>query len=329
MEYGAILVWDADVPGEIRARGEFLLAEAGLLGGPDKPVVERLAGGANNMNFVVRCGKSRWVLKMRSEHGAKLASALLDAAIAQQVAARAGVAPMVFATTPEGDFLSEFVDGTTLRPEVFRKRDCIPAVIDALRILHSQPPMERRLDLFCDITLLSNETAELGGRLPEYFEEYRQIGERFQTELDVSNAPSGFLHGDLVPQNMLLSAEGVKFVDFDYCGAGMFAVDIAIAAAQAELDHAGMERMLQFYDPYLDDGQRARSYAIQFINALREISWACAATCKVSESTVLFGDWSYEYHMTMNQELAEQILKRFSPEEIVKAIGHLRPGAKF
>ena len=320
---------EGDIPTEVSARAVELLANWRLPKGKGPIGLRRLVGGANNINLVVMRDGTCYVLKMRSTHGAKLTTGLNDAVRGQQLAAQAGMAPRILASTLDGDFLSEFVIGTTLRPEVFRSTDCLPAVVHALKAVHALPPTERRFDIFGDVSVFAAEAIELGAKLPDYFVSLREVADRFHGSLEASGAPVSFLHGDLVPQNMILTENGIKFVDFDYCGLGMTAADLAIAASQAELDADETERFLRLYDPNLDDGQRARILGIQFVNTLREISWACAAERKVAETTTLFGDWSYEYHARINRELAERILAAHSISSLEREMAMVRVGAKF
>lgn len=318
-----------DIPLELSERAVGLLKGWGLPDGLGDTYLSKLVGGANNINLVVQRGAVRYVLKMRSMHGAKLTTGLTDAVRGQAWAAALRVAPAVLASSEEGDFLSEFVVGTTMRPEVFRMVDCMGLVVNALKRVHRIAPFGRKFDIFADVKVFSEEAEALGGKLPEEFGEFRRVAERFQSSLDRSGAPVTFLHGDLVPQNIILCDDGVKFVDFDYCGAGLTAADLAILAAQAEFDSSTTERLLRLYDPHVDDSQRARIVGIQFINTLREISWACAAERKVSESTTLFGDWSYDYHRRINEELAKRILVSHPVDELAREMAHMRPGAHF
>ncbi|MBS0366330.1 MAG: phosphotransferase [Proteobacteria bacterium] len=318
-----------DVDAEHAERARTLLASWRLPEGRGPIGIGCLAGGANNINFVVTRNGMRYVLKMRSAHGAKLTTGLTAAVNAQEQAAAVGAAPRVLASNPGGDFLSEFLVGTTLRPEVLRTTDCLPQIAQVLKTIHQLPPLERRFDIFEDVRVFTAEVCGLGGRMPDYFESLQRVAARFHAALEQSGAPTSFLHGDLVPQNMLLTSEGVRLVDFDYCGTGMTAADLAIVAAQAELNSEQTERLLRLYDSGIDAGQRARILGIQFINTLREISWACAAERKVAESTTLFGDWSYEYHARINHELAQRILSVHSVDELERDMRTVRPGALF
>ena len=323
------LAWPDDVADGTARRAEQLLIDAGVLEAAAGMTISRLSGGANNMNFIATRDDRRWVLKMRSTYSQTLTTSLAFAAEAQRQAAQAGAAPRVYAANAEGDFLSEFVVGTTLRPDIFRATDCLAPVVAALQTVHTLSAIERAFDIFADVAVFSAEAIDLGGRLPDDFPALRAVADRFHAVLQTSGAPTGFLHGDLVPQNIMLCEDGVKFVDFDYCGTGMFAADLAILAAQAELDDAQTERVLALYDPALDDAQRARVVGIQFINTLREISWACAARCKVSDTTVLFDDWSYDYHEGLNRELAERILAHYDADDLARNMGQVRDGARF
>jgi hypothetical protein len=62
----------------------------------------------------------------------------------------------------------------------------------------------------------------------------------------------------LVPQNFILTADGLKLIDFDYAGYGWVAAELASAVPQFEMTDVETEHFLKLYDPAVEDAQRAR-----------------------------------------------------------------------
>jgi thiamine kinase-like enzyme len=319
-----------DVAAETRVRARALLDDWALpdLRGP--LVLETLPGGANNINLIVRGGQRPYVLKMRATGAAELNMGLAAAVTGQRQAARQGIAPTVYADSPEGDFLSEYVDSLTLRPALIRQHRCLAQIAGAVRTLHGMPlTVERVFDVIDDARVFIDGALKHGARFDAEFELLWTLSEEFDRLLKSAHPPSGFVHGDLVPQNILLCADGLKFVDFDYCGSCMFAADLAIHIGNAKLDDAEIEELLLAYDPDLDDGQRARVWALVLINAVREISWAIFAEARISGHTALFDDWSYADHAKTNLEAARHVMGLAAFSRLRENMVNVRPGALF
>ncbi|TGP21504.1 MULTISPECIES: phosphotransferase [unclassified Mesorhizobium] len=319
-----------DVPDAIRQKAIACLEEWGCIGNDKVLDVYPLAGGANNVNLVVADGQKQWAVKLRdagAEHFNN--AALVDAIHGQVEASRLGVAPSIYAYSPAGDFISEFIVGETLRPAAIREKAYAAQMVEAMRKLHKADPGRRRFDVFEDVRVFLRGTEAVNGSLPEGFDECWMAAQALEAVLARSNPPMGFIHGDLVPQNFLMCEQGIKFVDFDYCGYSLTALDLAGATSQAEMTAEETENFLQLYDPELDDGQRARVGILRFVNALREVSWAAMAEPRMCERATLLTGWSYKHHSDVNMVLAREFLAATPLDEVAARAAGVRHGALF
>lgn len=292
--------------------------------------IELLPGGANNVNLVVAVDSDRWALKIRDPGSEDFNNAALAEAVSGQIeAAHLGVAPRILAHSADGDFISEFLVGETLRPEAIRTKHYARPMVEALQKLHSSSFAPRRLDLFDDIRVFLRGAEEVGGELPDEFGAFWDLAQSFEVALNDANPPRSFVHGDLVPQNFMFCQDGVKLVDFDYCGQSLVAVDLACATSQAEMTAEETEAFLRLYDPQLDDSQQARVSALQFVNALREVSWAAMAEPRVGSVTTLLEGWSYKRHAEINLALARKFTVSNHMEEVIEVAGYVRQDALF
>ena len=323
-------VFADDVPDLVRDTAVNLLDQWGFLPGERDIRFSILPGGANNINLVLKHGDKRWALKIR-EPDASFAGTSVTAAIeAQAMAASFGLAPSVIASClPEGHFLSEFVEGETLRPEKIRQSSMAPRIIDALKRLHSHHFPTRKFDIFDDLRNFMAGAARLGGSYPSSYAALWEIAQRFETILAAANAPVGFGHNDLVPQNFIASSHGVKMVDFDYAGEALLAIDLASVTSQAEMSDDVTKAFLRLYDPHLDESQIARVQVLRFVNALREVAWATMAEPFMAAKTTLLDGWSYRSHADVNIRLAEVLIRENSADELASKAGFVRPGALF
>ena len=292
--------------------------------------VKPLAGGANNVNLKVTVSGRDFALKLRDHLGVAASNAKVQEAIqGQKLAHSLGVAPAVHAASPEGDFLSDFIVGKTLRPEIIRQEGHVPAMVASLLKLHSAPLPQRRFRLDDDIRTFMTGAAAVDATTPDGFDDLLRLSYDLHDVIVGSAAPISFIHADLVPQNFMASDRGVMLVDFDYCGRGLTVIDIAGATSQAEMTEAEAEVFMRLYDPALDEAQRARVKCVQFINAIREAAWSLMAEGTIGGSTTVFGDWSYAYHRDSNLELARGLLASFDLAALRKKICVVRPGARF
>jgi thiamine kinase-like enzyme len=62
-----------------------------------------------------------------------------------------------------------------------------------------------------------------------------------------SGKPSCIVHGDLIPENFLLSEDRLYLVDWEYAGIGFPEVDLALTIANFELDKKNTELLLDAY----------------------------------------------------------------------------------
>lgn len=313
---------------QVRTRAWDLL-EGWQVPGSGPIAVDVLAGGANNVNLVVTRGGNRWCMKIRDANAASFNASLKFAVEGQKEAARLGVAPDVLLSLYDGSFISEHVSGVTLRPQIIREGGYAPKMVETLRKLHDGYPPRREFDIFDDIRVFMRNADEIGGVYPKGYQDFWTLAQRFESILLDAKPPKGFGHNDLVPQNFIATDTGIKLVDFDYCGRALIAVDLAGVTSQAEMTEDETQAFLRLYDPGLDEAQIARVQCLKFINSLREVSWAVMAEPQMSDKTALLDGWSYQYHLSINMELAENILRSTSVDRMAELVGQVRPGALF
>ena len=62
---------------------------------------------------------------------------------------------------------------------------------------------------------------------PEGLDEMRMAAYSIEESLSKAEAPKGFCHNDLVPQNFIKTEKSLCLVDFDYAGITWIAVDFS------------------------------------------------------------------------------------------------------
>lgn len=274
-------------------------------GFPEELSFAPLSGGFNNTNLVLAGGAGRWVLKIRPDDYAIFGADPQSSISVQSYAAEYGLAGDIVAVDNAGlHFVTEFIEGETVRPELAREQDLIPEVVGVLHKLHPGPCVCSRRSFFDDIRLFMNGVRANNILPPDSFEQMLSAVFQIEGRFDEAGPPEGVCHNDLVPQNFIQTKDGLKLVDFDYAGIGLIAAELSSAASQFELTENETEDFLKLYDPDLDDGQRARVATLGFCNNIREISFALFAETLLAGKTDELEGFSIAEHRDFNMAQA-------------------------
>jgi thiamine kinase-like enzyme len=213
-----------------------LLLAAGMLDNADDVSIESLKGENAFCNTLYRIhgGSRTAIAKLFSP----LALARMDPSrnigSIDRLAAKARLAPSILATTPTSMIMEECAGRLLSEADLhYPDSSAIPIVATALARLHSIEPKPdlnhsrpNMLWRACQVMLSrSSESHTAGGWTVERLEE---AVKRHKAELDDLEFPlvaTG--HGDCKPSNVILTSEGVKFIDLELAGTHYRAFDLA------------------------------------------------------------------------------------------------------
>ncbi|MFK4792304.1 phosphotransferase [Sphingobium sp. ZW T5_29] len=308
---------------------------AGILSGwtlpdlADDYLVSAMSGGGSNVNLMLEGSRHTLALRVCAPDPGRWGVDRAASIQAQSDAARADLAPKIFASTlPEGHFLCPFLPGGVMTPTRMREEGLLPAVVETLRKLHAQPTSGRDFSPFEDaahfVKLGDAEGAVRPGEFPGMYERVREIAQLF-AEID---APRAFCHSDLVPQNFIVG-DRLRLIDWDYAGVGWIAFEMASFACQAGLTDDETETMLRLYDPEVDDSQRARVALMRAVAGVREAAWATMAEPILSAHTTPLDGWTYQGYASTNLSEARKVWAGAGFAEMLQAAAHVREGALF
>lgn len=234
-----------------------------------RPVIDPVAAGRTNRNFIVQDQGQRYFARIAAEiplHGIVRAAERRCA----MLAANAGIAPaVVFASG--GIMISAYVEGETLSIASARTPDHLSRVAALLQRLHAIPAQDD-LPHFCPVAAAHRYLAQLSdGELPIA---------RHRIEACLARLPNlpaqCLIHGDLIPENFILSGERLLLVDWEYAGNGAVATDLAMVISDFELDAATAESLLRLYGPV----DRTAVEAMRVAATVREALW-CLAQARI------------------------------------------------
>ncbi|KRF24407.1 phosphotransferase [Phycicoccus sp. Soil803] len=288
-----------------------------------------LQGGASNVNLVVQSGSNRYALRLCDADAARWGVDRAAAITAQKEAAEHGLAPRVLASElPRGDYLSEFILGFQLTPELLREERYLAMVAGAWRRLNINSTKSRIFSPFDDArTFIDCADADNAPR-PDRLDEMLAALLRIEALFVNRDLPKGFCHSDSVPQNYLVDGDDIRLVDFDYAGYGWTAFELGSLCCQAELDDWQTRTLLRAYDPDADDGQRARVELMRFVAGIREATWALMAEPYLGYKTTPLDGWTYEAHAKRNIRQAAQVIDSGAFDDYLRLARRLRPDAR-
>jgi thiamine kinase-like enzyme len=243
----------------------------GQLGPVTDPPVP-LEGGITNRNYRVRFGTRDYVVRLPGKDTGLLGIDREAERLANQAAARLGIAPAVAAADDKA-IVTEFLVCTPLDPH--RLRADPAQVARALRGFHdsgAQLPTPFWVpDLLSDYARI---VAARGGSLPAEYADTRALADRVAAALPlVEPVPC---HDDLLPANLLL-VDGARLmlVDWEYAGMGHRFFDLGNLAVNNEFDDDAEARLLAAYfgeDPP-SAARRAALKLMRIMSDAREAAW--------------------------------------------------------
>ena len=230
---------------------------------PVAPTIETIAGGRTNENFRIVAGGRSYFARVGVDlphHGIRRINEVLS----NRLASNAGVAPAVIYAA-DGIMVTEFVEGRTLvQGEPLDDRTLL-RIAGMLRCLGEAvvPPDLPRFDP------IAISRRDLGALPAATLSDKR----RRQVVSILAAAPTlatdRLIHADLIPENVIVSAERVTLVDWEYSGRGDAAVDVASVVLHFGLD----ARQAALFIASHDGAAPATVAALQPILALREALW--------------------------------------------------------
>jgi thiamine kinase-like enzyme len=243
-----------------------------------KVLIEPLAGGITNQNFLVEDESGRYVARICKELPL-LGIDRRNEAACQETASRLGIAPALI-YRDEGLLVSRHVSGQTLTSASLHEPDTIREVGRTLRRLHDGQDVVTGLILyFCPfqtIRTYAQTALTLHAQLPHdveiLLEDARLLARRIGPFRPV------LCHNDLLPANMITSAGRLWLVDWEYAGMGHPLFDLASVSANAGLSDDEEAFLLESYRGEIDPRELDLIRVIKAASLLREALWAVIQT---------------------------------------------------
>jgi thiamine kinase-like enzyme len=296
---------DASQPPETEL-GRIVQQLAPLLGEPEGDP-RPLEGGITNRNFRARFGGVDHVIRVPGKDTNLLEIDRGAERIANERAARIGIAPPVVAMLDEPQcIVTVFVEGEGLEAADLRRPPMLTDVARSLRAIHDLgEPLPTTFDSFRVVETYADTARERGARPPPAYEE--ALGHARAIEAALSGAEHGPVpcHNDLLAANFIRGAEQLWIVDWEYAGMGDRYFDLANFAVNNELGEGGELDLLGAYFAEPPSARRVATLRLmKFMSDFREAMWGVVQTA-LSELDFDFQGYAQKHFERMRATAAD------------------------
>jgi thiamine kinase-like enzyme len=254
-----------------------LTAELGELEGEPRP----LEGGITNRNFRARFGGVDYVIRVPGKDTNLLEIDRGAERIANERAARIGIAPPVVAMLDEPQcIVTVFVEGEGLDAADLRQPPMLTDVARSLRAIHDLgESLPTIFDSFRVVETYADTARERGAPPPPAYEKALVHARAIEAALSGPEHHPVPCHNDLLAANFIRGAEQLWIVDWEYAGMGDRYFDLANFAVNNELGEGGELDLLEVYFAEPPSARRVSTLRLmKFMSDFREAMWGVVQT---------------------------------------------------
>jgi thiamine kinase-like enzyme len=239
-----------------------------------EPEVTPITIGITNRNFKVDIGGESFVVRLSGEDTGLLGIDRAAENDAASAAARAGVAPEVFAYLPERSALiTRFVQGSHIPEEDLERDDVLGAVVRSVKAIHACPPIPSSFSVFRIVEDYRSLAEARGVVTPATFDEIHAKAGTIEAAFAQQPLAARPCHNDLLNANFLLDGDHVWIVDYEYGGMGDLFFDLGNLSINNGFTPEAQELLLRLYFGDFTDAHRARLQLMRIMSDFREAMW--------------------------------------------------------
>jgi len=258
-----------------------VVARVTALLGPRQGSVVQLEGGITNRNFRARFGGVDHVIRVPGKDTSLLEIDRGAERIANERAARIGIAPPVVAMLDDPQcIVTLFVEGEGLDAADLRQPPMLTSVARSLRAIHDLgEPLPTSFDSFRVVETYAATARERGAPPPPAYEEALGHARAIEAALSGPEHDPVPCHNDLLAANFIRGPEKLWIVDWEYAGMGDRYFDLANFAVNNELGEGGELALLEAYFAESPSaGPVATLRLMKFMSDFREAMWGVVQT---------------------------------------------------
>jgi len=243
--------------------------------------LEPLEGGITNRNSRGRFDGVDYVIRVPGKDTNMLGIDRGAERIANERAARIGIAPAVVAMLDEPQcIVTRFVEGEGLEAAGLRQPAMLTEVARSLRAIHDLgEPLPTRFNSFRVVETYAGTARGRGAELPDAYGEAQHHAQAIEAALSGPEHEPVPCHNDLLAANFIRGAKQLWIVDWEYAGMGDRYFDLANFAVNNELGDAGELDLLEAYFAEPPSARRVATLRLmKFMSDFREAMWGVVQT---------------------------------------------------
>ena len=277
--------------------------------------VTPLEGGLTNANHRVSCASGSYVVRRWSADTGLLAIDRDNEHHNSVSAAQAGVGAGVTAYLPEHNTLVlEWLEGETLSPERLRAGGALlDELAAACRRLHGARRFRDDFDMFEIQPRYLRIVHERGFRLPDRYEEFAPQVAAIRAAFAVRPEPTVPCNNDLLAENVMITADGVRLIDYEYSGNNDPCFELGNVWSESGLSLDQLEQLVSAYD---GGPSRSRLARARLWGLMSKYGWTLWASIQdgVSEIDFDFWGWGMEKYERAVAEFDSPMFERLLDE---------------
>src|SRR4051812_36478909 len=236
-----------------------------------------LSGGITNRNYRIDLAgaRERYVVRLAGNDTHLLGISREVEHAASVVAAGLGVGAEVVAfLRPEGYLVTRFIEGTPLADADVHLPSLLSRVAHTVRRFHDGPAIP---GLFVPLRIVEAYRAlalERGVRIPPEYGLSQALARRIELAFLQDPLELRPCHNDFLPGNLIVDAERIRIVDWEYAGMGDPFFDLGNFSVNNDLSSDEDAALLEAYDGDRPRRERlARLTLMRVVSDFREAMW--------------------------------------------------------
>ena len=257
--------------------------------------IESQPMGATNTSYRCRYCGEQYVVRLGSSCPELLAiNRQAEEAALKVVSKNNCGAPLVYYDVHTGNMVTRYLPGRDMNGEDFRNTVLLEGAVRLMRQLHAlQTPYT--LDMYQDVEQKLTAIRARGISLhPEFSEAYRfyqEIADRYPLE---TSAFRGLCHGDMFPNNFLLTEEGrIVLLDYEYTGMSDIFYDFACFSGGWTVEEKQHLLELYFGESRPELLQKLCDFSV--VNWMWNGTWAYLKSCEVPPEQFDYVDFGHRH----------------------------------
>ena len=143
-----------------------------------------------------------------------------------------------------------------------------------IRRLHASGPIAATFPIFRVVEWHARDAAANGVDPPAVYDELHEASRAIEAVFDPRSLESTMCHNDLLPANVLLAADRLWIIDYEYAGMNHAVFDLANLSVNCEFDDEADHRLLAAYDGDVSAQRLAQLALMKVMSEMREGMWA-------------------------------------------------------